>query len=55
MANIPVATGDIVLFPSKITHSVAPTQGKHLRTTLAFNSFIKGNIREGLHLLDLDL
>ena len=55
MANIPVATGDIVLFPSKITHSVAPTQGKHLRTTLAFNSFIKGNIREGLHLLDLAL
>lgn len=55
MANIPVATGDVVLFPSKITHSVAPTQGEHLRITLAFNSFIKGSIREGMHLLDLDL
>lgn len=55
IATIPVGTGDIVLFPSKITHSVAPTQGQHLRTTLAFNSFIKGSIREGLHLLDLDL
>lgn len=55
MATIPVHTGDIVLFPSKITHSVAPTRGNHIRTTLAFNSFIRGSIREGLHLLDLDL
>lgn len=55
MATIPVSTGDIVLFPSKITHSVAPTTGNYVRTTLAFNTFIKGSIREGLHLLDLDL
>ena len=55
MATIPINTGDLILFPSKLTHSVAPTQGQHIRATLAFNSFIKGSIREGLHLLDLDL
>jgi len=55
MATIPVSTGNIVLFPSKITHSVAPTQGNYIRTTLAFNSFIRGKIKEGLHLLDLEL
>lgn len=55
MATCPVNTGDIVLFPSKITHSVAPTRNNYTRTTLAFNSFIRGEIREGRHLLDLSL
>ncbi len=55
MATCPVNTGDIVLFPSKITHSVAPTRNNYTRTTLAFNSFVRGEIREGRHLLDLSL
>jgi uncharacterized protein (TIGR02466 family) len=55
VATIPVNTGDLILFPSKLHHSVSPTQGEHIRTTLAFNTFIKGSIKEGFHLLDLDL
>jgi uncharacterized protein (TIGR02466 family) len=55
IATIPVDTGNIVLFPSKITHSVAPTHGNYVRTTLAFNSFIRGSINHGYNLLDLHL
>ena len=55
IATCPVNTGDIVLFPSKITHSVAPTRNNYIRTTLAFNAFVRGSISEGKHLLDLSL
>ena len=39
-----VKTGDIVLFPSNLTHMVETKAGKNRRTSLAFNTFAKGYI-----------
>ena len=35
-------TGDIILFPSDLTHTVDPTVGDETRISLAFNTFAKG-------------
>lgn len=35
-------TGDIILFPSDLTHTVDPTFGDETRISLAFNTFAKG-------------
>ena len=35
-------TGDIILFPSDLTHTVDPTVGESTRISLAFNTFAKG-------------
>jgi len=40
----PVKTGDIILFPSSLTHMVETKQGDNTRISLAFNVFIKGKI-----------
>ena len=40
----PVKTGDIILFPSSLTHMVETKQGDNTRISLAFNTFIKGNV-----------
>ena len=40
----PVKTGDIILFPSSLTHMVESKEGNNLRTSLAFNVFIKGTL-----------
>ena len=52
---IPVKSGDILLFPSYLNHSVETKQDNNLRISLAFNTFVKGNIgsREGLSELNL--
>lgn len=39
-----VGTGDLVLFPSSLVHSVEQTTGDHLRISLAFNAFVKGEL-----------
>ena len=39
-----VKTGDIILFPSSLTHMVETKQGNNTRISLAFNVFVKGNI-----------
>ena len=39
-----VKTGDIVIFPSSLTHMVETKEGDNLRTSLAFNVFAKGYI-----------
>ena len=41
---VPVKTGDIILFPSSLTHMVETKQGNNTRISLAFNVFVKGNI-----------
>ena len=43
----PVGTGALVMFPSELQHMVEQKQGKNLRTSLSFNTFIKGDI--GVH------
>jgi uncharacterized protein (TIGR02466 family) len=40
----PVKTGDLILFPSHIAHNVDPTESSGTRISLAFNTFLKGNI-----------
>ena len=39
-----VKTGDIILFPSSLTHMVETKEGTNTRISLAFNVFIKGTI-----------
>lgn len=51
-----VGTGDLMLFPSSLTHSVEPVQGEE-RISLAFNTFPVGYVGEeetltALHLRD---
>lgn len=43
-----VESGDLVLFPSNFTHNVPPTTSKETRISIAFNTFIKGNIGDEL-------
>jgi uncharacterized protein (TIGR02466 family) len=42
----PVNTGDLVLFPSSLTHMVQPVEGEDTRISLAFNTFPIGMIGE---------
>ena len=50
-----VDTGDIILFPSDILHSVPANVGEHTRISLAFNIFIKGEIGAPILLNELKL
>lgn len=41
---LPVGEGDLVLFPSSLTHEVAVVGGNHTRLSLAFNTFPVGYV-----------
>lgn len=48
-------TGDLIIFPSHLTHMVHTKQGKDTRISISFNTFVKGYIGSdesltGLHL-----
>jgi uncharacterized protein (TIGR02466 family) len=45
-----VGVGDVVLFPSNLTHGVEQTTGEHTRISLAFNAFVRGQIGSEEHL-----
>ena len=54
-----VGTGDIVIFPSYLTHMVEQTTSNDTRVSIAINTFLKGYIGDehsltGLHLKDQD-
>jgi uncharacterized protein (TIGR02466 family) len=51
----PVKTGDIILFPSSLTHMVETKQGDNTRISLAFNVFIKGTLGNNKDLTELIL
>ena len=51
----PVKTGDIILFPSSLTHMVENKEGDNTRVSLAFNVFIKGTIGKNKELTELIL
>jgi len=51
----PVNTGDIILFPSSLTHMVETKEGDNTRISLAFNVFIKGTIGSNKDLTELIL
>ena len=50
-----VKTGDIILFPSSLTHMVETKQGDNTRISLAFNVFIKGTVGVNKNLTELIL
>jgi uncharacterized protein (TIGR02466 family) len=50
-----VKTGDIILFPSSLTHMVETKQGDNTRISLAFNVFIKGTVGDNKLLTELIL
>jgi uncharacterized protein (TIGR02466 family) len=49
----PVKTGDVILFPSSLTHMVETKQGNNTRISLAFNVFIKGTVGNNKNLTEL--
>ena len=51
----PVKTGDVILFPSSLTHMVETKEGTNTRISLAFNVFIKGTIGNNKNLTELVL
>ena len=50
-----VKTGDVILFPSSLTHMVETKQGDNTRISLAFNVFIKGTVGNNKNLTELSL
>jgi len=50
-----VKTGDVILFPSSLTHMVDTKQGDNTRISLAFNVFIKGTVGNNKNLTELIL
>jgi len=50
-----VKTGDIILFPSSLGHLVESKIGDNLRTSLSFNTFIKGTIGVDVELTELKI
>ena len=50
-----IKTGDIILFPSSLTHMVETKEGDNTRVSLAFNVFIKGTIGNNKQLTELKL
>ena len=51
----PVGTGDIIIFPSSLTHMVRPVEGEDTRISLAFNTFPIGDIGDENELTALRL
>ena len=51
----PVNTGDVILFPSSLSHMVETKQGNNTRISLAFNVFIKGTVGNNKNLTELTL
>jgi uncharacterized protein (TIGR02466 family) len=50
-----VKTGDVILFPSSLTHMVETKEGDNTRISLAFNVFIKGTVGNNKNLTELYL
>ena len=48
-----VKTGDVILFPSSLTHMVENKEGTNTRISLAFNVFIKGTVGNNKNLTEL--
>jgi uncharacterized protein (TIGR02466 family) len=53
--KIPVHTGETVIFPSHLKHKVEPHKGDYTRISLAFNSFMRGNLGDNRSLTELKL
>ena len=53
--DVPVKTGDLIIFPSSLNHGVAPKQIKGDRISLAFNTFLSGKFGNQENLTELCL
>ena len=42
--TLPLNPGELILFPSNLTHSVQPNLGDEERMSLSFNTWVKGNM-----------
>ena len=51
----PIFTGQLVMFPSSLTHSVENKIGKNTRISLSFNTFVKGKMGSNSLLTELIL
>ena len=51
----PVETGDLIMFPSHLTHLVTPKKGNNTRISLSFNVFVKGDLGSKNNLTELKL
>ena len=51
----PVGTGELVLFPSSLTHKVEVVEGEDTRISLSFNTFPIGHFGDGDALTELNL
>ena len=52
---LPVETGQLLLFPSSLTHMVATTSGEDDRISISFNTFYKGKLGDEVALTGLTL
>jgi len=50
-----VGSGDLILFPSSLTHMVQIKEGEQTRISIAFNTFLKGQIGSDESLTGLNL
>ena len=50
-----VSTGDVLLFPSSLTHMVEYKKGDNTRISLAFNTFVKGKLGNYKDLTELKI
>ena len=51
--QVPVKTNDLLIFPSSVPHMVTTTKTSKTRISLAFNTFVKGEIGSTTGLTDL--
>lgn len=52
---VPVKTGDLVLFPSSTSHMVEDVVADKTRISIAFNTFVRGDLGDGVELTSLSL
>lgn len=51
----PVKSKKLIIFPSSVTHNVFQKNDSNIRISLAFNTFVKGNIGSNVRLNELKL
>ena len=53
--SLPVESGDVVMFPSRLSHLVTKKKGKNTRISLSFNVFVKGDLGKATRLTQLQI
>ena len=53
--SLPVESGDVVMFPSRLSHLVTKKKGKNTRISLSFNVFVKGDLGKATLLTQLQI